>query len=85
MFHFETATKRAVRYVLTVLQKCIKRHVFRMSLGLLLSTYLSDVSDSKNIRHRRGFVSGYDYLPRFFVDLHANLLQIEGLGLRSSA
>lgn len=55
------------------------------TLTFVHNAYLSDVSDSENIRHRRGFVSGHDYLPSFFVDLHAHLLQIEGLGFGGSA
>ncbi len=47
-FHFETASKHAVRHVIWVLQKCRHKHVLPMSLGWAfhISTWHFSYSDS---------------------------------------
>ncbi len=57
-FHFETAVKRVVRYVTTVLQKCIQRHVFPMSLGCYLQMFrLRIFTKQTNKKHYLIFIS----------------------------
>ncbi len=47
-FHFETAVKRAARYIITVLQKCMQRHVFPMSLGWIFLNFFDMYSNEYN-------------------------------------
>lgn len=51
----------------------------------MINTYLADIAESVDVRHRCGFVSSHKYFPWLFVELDANFLQAESFGFRGSA